>query len=74
MNGPRFALHQRMMISLGILGAVSVIIILQLWLYSATLEAFLGGNNVVALPGFLASAVCLLLNVGLVSYLRNLDR
>jgi hypothetical protein len=74
MNRSRFALHQRMMISLGILFAIVVIVILQLWLFSASLESFLGGNTAVGLPALLTSIVCLLLNLGLFYYLRNLDR
>ncbi len=74
MRGPRFARSQRMTIAAGILSIVAVIVILQLWLFTATMEAYLGGNNSVALPAFLASLVCLLLNVGLFHYFRNLDR
>ncbi len=74
MSRSRFAHSQRMTIALGILCVVAVIVILQLWLFTATMEAFLGGNNAVALPAFGASVVCFLLNLGLFHYFRNLDR
>ncbi len=74
MKGPRFARSQRMTIALGILCLVGIIVILQLWLFTATMEAYLGGSNSVALPALAASVVCLLLNVGLFHYFRNLDR
>ncbi len=73
MRHSRFARSQRMTIVLGIMCVVAVIVILQLWLFTATMESFLGGNNTVALPAFMASVACLALNLGLVYYLRNLD-
>lgn len=73
MKRSRLARSQRMTIALGILCIVATIVILQLWLFTATMEAFLGGNNTIALPALAASIVCLLLNLGLFSYLRNLD-
>lgn len=74
MSRSRFARSQKMTIVLGILCVVAIIVVLQLWLFTATMEAFLGGNNAVALPACLASIVCLLLNLGLFHYLGNLDR
>ncbi len=73
MRRSRFARSQRMTIAAGILSIVAVIVVLQLWLFTATMEAFLGGNNGVALPALGASLVCLLLNLGLFHYLRRLD-
>ncbi len=73
MKRSRFAHSQRMTIALGILCIVLVIVILQLWLFTATMEAFLGGNTAIALPAWGASLACLLLNLGLFHYLRHLD-
>jgi uncharacterized membrane-anchored protein len=73
MSRSRFARSQRMTIVLGIMCIVAIIVVLQLWLFTATMEAFLGGNNAIALPAFLASVVCLLFNLGLFYYLRHLD-
>lgn len=74
MSRARFSHNQRMTVTAGILAIVVIIVILQLWLFMATMEAFLGGNTAVAVPAFLASVVCLLLNVGLFYYLRRLER
>ncbi len=73
MRRSRFVRSQRMTIALGILCVVAIIVMLQLWLFTATMEAFLGGNNNVAVPALAASVVCLLLNAGLFHYLRRLD-
>jgi len=40
----------------GILGIVLVIVIVQLWLLTATVNASLGGDTVIVLPAALASA------------------
>jgi hypothetical protein len=63
-----------MTIASGILAIVVIIIILQLWLFTATMNAFLGGDSAVLLPAAVASLVCLLLNVGLLWYLYELER
>mgnify|MGYP000890691661 FL=1 len=69
----RFARSQRMTIASGILFIVVVIIILQLWLFTATMNAFLGGDRAILWPAAIASLVCLGLNVGLLWYLYGLD-
>jgi hypothetical protein len=51
-----------------------VIVMLQLWLLSATMNAFLGGVSAVIVPAGLASLACLLLNLGLLRYLYRLER
>jgi hypothetical protein len=58
----------------GILSIVVIIVILQLWLFTATVNAYLGGDIAILLPAALASLVCLLLNAGLLWYLYRLDR
>lgn len=70
----RFARRQRMTIVLGILSLVLVIVILQLWLFAATMNAYLGGDEAILWPAALASLVCLGLNAGLLWYLYGLDR
>ena len=70
----RFSRAQRMTIVTAILALVMLIVILQLWLLTATMNAFLGGHSAVAVPAFLASAACLGLNGGLLWYLYRLDR
>jgi hypothetical protein len=61
---------QRLTIVYGILGFVLTLVIGQLWLLTATLNAFLGGDRHVAVPALLASAACLALNLGLLRHLR----
>jgi hypothetical protein len=70
----RFARSQRMTIATGILFIVIIIIILQLWLFTATMNAFLGGDTAILLPAAIASLVCLGLNVGLLWYLNGLEK
>jgi hypothetical protein len=70
----RFARSQRMTIVLGILCLVIVIVILQLWLLSATMNAYLGGDTSILWPAALASLVCFGLNAGLLWYLYGLER
>jgi hypothetical protein len=69
-----FTRDQRTTIVYGILCIVLVIVILQLWLFTATMNAFLGGDEVVIWPAAAASMVCLGLNVGLLRYLYNMER
>ncbi len=69
-----FSRQQKLIIVNGILAIVGVIAMLQLWLLTATMNAFLGGESAVILPALLASGACLLLNLGLLWYLYGLDR
>lgn len=53
----------------GVVCFVLVIVVLQLWLLTATMNAFLGGDTTVVWPALGASAACLALNLGLLRYL-----
>ena len=70
----RFVLSQRNTIITGILAIVLVIVVLQLWLFSATMDAYLRNDVPLLLPAALVSAACFLLNLGLLWYLYALDR
>jgi hypothetical protein len=70
---PRFIRAQRMTIVNAMLALVVLIVILQLWLLTATMNAYLGGDMDVALPSAIASLVCFGLNLGLLRYLFRLD-
>lgn len=74
MNGrnPRFTRSQRMTIVNGILAFVILMVVLQLWLLTATMNAYLGGDTSILWPAALASLVCLGLNAGLLWYLYRL--
>lgn len=74
MKRSRFVLSQRNTIITGILAIVLVIVVLQLWLFSATMDAYLRNEDPLLLPAALASCACFLLNLGLLWYLHALDR
>jgi len=69
-----FTREQRTTIVYGMLSFVLVLVILQLWLLTATMNAYLGGDESVIWPAFAASLLCFLLNVGLLRYLARLER
>jgi hypothetical protein len=69
-----FTREQRMPIVQGILAFVLVLVVLQLWLLIATMNAYLGGDDAVVWPAAAASALCFLLNAGLLVYLRKLEK
>jgi len=58
----------------GMLAFVILIVVLQLWLLTATMNAYLGGDDRVVWPAAAASGACFLLNAGLLRYLYFLDR
>jgi hypothetical protein len=66
--------HERTTIVNGILCIVLTLVLMQLWLISATMNAWLGGDESIVWPAALASAGCFLLNVGLLWHLFQLDR
>ena len=55
----------------GVICFILVLVVLQLWLLTATMNAFLGGDSSVIWPALGASVVCLLLNLGLLRYLSG---
>ena len=63
-----FSLDQRMTVVHGILCLVLILVVLQLWLLMATMNAYLGGDDAVVWPAAIASLACLGLNVGLLRY------
>ena len=69
-----FSRHQKMTIVFGILAIVLIIVILQLWLLTATMNAFLAHQERVIIPAAIASLVCFALNVGLLSYIYRMER
>lgn len=68
-----FTRDQRMIVINGMLVFVLIIVVLQLWLLTATMHAWLGGDDGIVWPGAIASAAGLALNLGLLIYLRRLD-
>jgi len=75
LNLPSFARSQRLTIVAAILCFVLVLVVLQLWLLTATMDSFLGGSDAIVVPAALASLSCFALNFGLLHFfLRKLDR
>lgn len=69
-----FSRAQRTPIIQGMLAFVLILVMLQLWLLTATMNAYLGGDDGVVYPAAAASVGCFVLNVGLLRYLRRLDQ
>ena len=69
-----FTRDQRMTIVFGMVAFVLMIVVLQLWLLTATMNAYLGGDESAIWPAAAASVICLLLNAGLLRYLYHIDR
>ena len=74
MRMTRFARKQRLTILSGISAFQMIIVLLQLWLFTATMETFLSGLQETTLPAAFASLGCFVLNAGLFFYLRGLER
>lgn len=69
-----FTRSQRMIIVSGMLTFVLMLVVLQLWLLTATMNAYLGGDRSVIWPAAMVSVLCLALNAGLLRYLYQIDR
>lgn len=69
-----FTRAQRGTIVTGMLAFVLILVVLQLWLLTATMNAYLGGDDAAIWPAAAASAACLALNVGLLRYLYHIER
>lgn len=63
--------EQRTTVIYGVLCFVLLLVVLQLWLLTATMNAWLGGDEAVVWPAFGASAACLGLNLGLLRYVLD---
>jgi hypothetical protein len=70
----QFTREQRITIIYGMLAFILILVILQLWLFTATMNAYLGGDYGVIWPAAAASIFCLLLNAGLLRYLYYIER
>ena len=69
-----FTRDQRAIIIYGMLFFVLIIVVLQLWLLTATMNAWLGGDESVVWPATAASTACFALNLGLFRYLARIER
>ena len=69
-----FSRDQRTIIIHGMLIFVLIVLVLQLWLLTATMNAWLGGDDSAVWPAAAVSGGLLALNLGLLGYLRRLER
>jgi uncharacterized membrane protein (GlpM family) len=66
--------QQKTTIVFGILSIIVMMVVLQLWLLTATMNAFLAGQERVIIPAAVASIVCFALNAGLLRYIYRMER
>jgi len=69
-----FSREQRTTIVYGMLVFVLIVVILQFWLLTATMNAWLGGDDSLVWPSAAVSAGGLMLNVGLLTFLGRIER
>ena len=69
-----FSRTQRLTIIYGMLCFIVVLLVLQLWLLTATMNAYLGGDASVIWPAALVSLVCFALNAGLLKFLYDIEK
>jgi len=69
-----FSREQRATIVTGMLVFVLIIVVVQLWLLTATMNAWLGGDESIVWPAAAVSGGGLALNLGLFAYLRRMER
>ena len=70
----RITRQQKTTIVYGVLSVVLILVVLQLWLLTATMNAYLGGDDAIIWPVAAASLVCFGLNAGLLRYLYMVER
>jgi hypothetical protein len=71
---PILTRRQKDTIFAGIFCVVALLVVLQLWLLTATMNAFMGGDHTVIWPAAVASLGCLLVNLWLLRRLVYLQR
>ena len=69
-----FSRQQKTTIVFGILSIVLMMVVLQLWLLTATMNAFLARQEGVVIPAAVAIIVCFALNAGLLSFIYRMER
>lgn len=65
--------EQRTTIIYAMLCIVLLLVVLQLWLLTATMNAYLGGDEFVIIPAAVASGLCFMLNLACLRYLRGME-
>ena len=57
----------------GALALIALLLIVQMWLLTATLESYLAGHHEVVLPAAIISGLMSLVSVGLYLFVRRID-
>lgn len=70
----QFTREQRIIVIYGMIAFILILVILQLYLLVATMNAYLGGDTAVVWPAAGASIFCLLLNAGMLRYLYHIEK
>ena len=74
MKGPLYPPLRRERTAIdGALGLLAIVLIVQVWLLTAALEAFLGGHRETALPAAIVSGLLFAVCCGLFVLIRGLD-
>jgi phosphoribulokinase len=71
---PIITRRQKDTIFAGIFCVVALLVVMQLWLLTATMNAYMGGDNSVVWPGAIASLACFLVNLLLLRRLLYLQQ
>lgn len=71
---PILTRRQKDTVYAGIFCVVGLLVVLQLWLLTATMNAFMGGDDSVVWPAAVASAGCLAVNLWLLRRLVYLQQ
>ncbi len=75
MNGPSTPARQRRRVAVDAATIfVIVLLMVQMWLLTATLESYLAGHHDVAFPGMLLSGVLFVGSLAIYRFLLRLDR
>lgn len=58
----------------GALALVTVLLIVQMWLLTATVEAYLAGHHSATIPGAIISGIIFVICVGLYLFVARIDK
>ncbi|MEO6325484.1 MAG: DUF6755 family protein [Thermoanaerobaculia bacterium] len=75
MKARRLAAERRGLTAIdGVIALIVLLLVVQMWLLTATLETVLAGHAEAALPAAIVSGVLLLSAAGLALFVRRIDR
>jgi hypothetical protein len=65
--------HRRLTAITGALALIAVLLVVQMWLLTATLESYLAGHHEVAVPGAIVSGVMFLASIALYVFVQRME-